>query len=77
VLIYTTLASSTTLKSPDEGGMVGPGNADGIWRPSSLSLATAIAATANSMLFYSQSSARCALASIVMTSAGLGILSLM
>jgi hypothetical protein len=57
-------------------GMARLGGIVGIWRLSSLSSVVATAAVANSMLSYSQSIARCVLASTVMTLVGLGILSL-
>jgi hypothetical protein len=73
--ICMVLASLSVLKMPDFVGMDGLSGAIGIRRLSSLSSAAATAAMACSMLSYSQSSTRCVLASMVMTLAGLGILS--
>jgi hypothetical protein len=73
--ICMALASLSILKMPDFVGMDGLSSAIGIRRLSSLSSAAATATMACSMLSYSQSSTRCVLASMVMTLAGLGILS--
>jgi hypothetical protein len=52
-LICMALASSTTLKLPDEEGMAGLVKTGGARRLSSISLATVTTVVANSMLFYS------------------------
>jgi hypothetical protein len=75
-LICTALASSSTLKAPPVEGISGLSSIAGSQRLSSLSSVASIAALASSMLLYSQSSACCALASMVMTPAGPRILSL-
>jgi hypothetical protein len=64
------LASSSVLKMADVVGIARLGGTVGIRRLSSLSSAV------SSMLSYSQSSARCVLATMVMTPVGPGILSL-
>jgi hypothetical protein len=76
VLIYTALASSSTLKMLNVGGISEPSSAMGNRRLSSLNSAVVTAVAASSMLLCSQSSARYVLASTVMTLAGPGILSL-
>jgi hypothetical protein len=74
--ICTALASSAALKAPNVGGMVGLSGTEDTQRLSSLSLVMATAVAASSMLSHSQSSARCVLASTVMSPVGPGILSL-
>jgi hypothetical protein len=70
------LASSSVLKMANVVGIARLGGTVGIRRLSSLSSAVATVAAASSMLSYSQSSARCVLATMVMTPVGSGILSL-
>jgi hypothetical protein len=74
--ICMALASSVALKSPNVRVMVVLSGAEGTRRLSSLNSATMTPVVASSMLSYSQSSARCVLASTVITPAGPGILSL-
>jgi hypothetical protein len=74
--ICTTLASLGALKVLDEEGMAGPIEASSTRWHNSLSSVAATVAVANSMLFYSQSSARWVLVSTVMTLVGSGTLSL-
>jgi hypothetical protein len=73
--ICTTLESSGTLKVLDVDGMAGWSGIEGTQRLSSLKLA-ATTIEAATMLSYSQFSARCVLASMVITLAGPNILSL-
>jgi hypothetical protein len=47
------LAFSTTLKTPDEGGIAGPGDVEVSWRLRSLNLATAAATLMLSYLQFS------------------------
>jgi hypothetical protein len=75
-LICTALASSSVLKVPDVGGVVGLRGLASTWRLKSLSSTVATAAAASSRLSCSQSSVRYVLASTVMTPAGPSILSL-
>jgi hypothetical protein len=74
--ICMTLASSAALKAPDVGGMAKLSGAEGTWRLSSLNSVAMTAVATSSMLSYSQSNARCAIASTVITSMGSGILRL-
>jgi hypothetical protein len=74
--ISMALVSSTSLKVPDVEGMDGLAKESGALRQNSFSSAAmaVMVAAASSMLFYSQSNARWALASTMMTSAGPDIL---
>jgi hypothetical protein len=72
--ICTALASSSILKMPDIGGITGLSGVVLNQRLSSLSLVAMTAVAASSMLSYSQSSAHCVLASMMMIPVGLGIL---
>jgi hypothetical protein len=74
--ICTALASSAALKASDVGGMARPSGTEGTHWLSTLNSVVVTMASASSMLSCSQSSARCALASMVKTPVGPGILSL-
>jgi hypothetical protein len=63
--ICTALASSATLKMPNVGGMAGPSGAEGTRRLSPFNSAVMTVVVVNSILSYLQSSACCALASMV------------
>jgi hypothetical protein len=74
--ICMALPSSSVLKMADMVGIAGLSGTIGNQRLRSLSSAVVTAVVASSMLSYSQSSARCILASTVMIPAGPDILSL-
>jgi hypothetical protein len=76
VSICMALASLAALKALDEEGMAGSVEAGSTQRHNSLSSAATILAVTNSMRFYSQSNARWAFDSMVITPVGPGILSL-
>jgi hypothetical protein len=73
--IYTALASSGVLKTPNVKGMAGLSSAVGTKMLISLNSITATTTVAMSMLSYLQSSTHYVLASTVMTPEGSGILS--
>jgi uncharacterized membrane protein YjjB (DUF3815 family) len=73
VLIYTELASSSTLKAPNIKGITGLSGVMGNRRLISLSSTVATTVAASLMSFCSQSNARYSLASMVITPLGPGI----